>query len=88
MIKLRSSDLEQGTIQENVNSYQIIGKLELEERYGFPRSVVPWEAGIGGKLPRFDHVGVVLVKNSVLSVSLRAVPPQMEPAYMSIPLVA
>lgn len=39
----------------------------MKERYEFSRGVVPRKTGVTRKFPRFDHVGIVLVKDSMVS---------------------
>ena len=75
-------------IKEDVDPYQIIREFELEERYGFSRDVVPGETGIVREIPRFNHVGIILMKDSISLLSSRYRPGQSGISYISIPLVA
>ena len=68
-----------------MNSYQVIGKFELEERYGCSRSVVPGETGVTREIPRFNHVGIILVEDSRILFSSNWVQGN-QASYMSIPL--
>ena len=53
----------------NVGSYQVVGELELEKRYDFSRDVVPGKTGVARELPRLDHIGIVLMKDSIAPVN-------------------
>lgn len=68
-------------------TYQVIWELEWEERHEFSRSVVPGGIGIAREIPRFDHVGIVLIKDSMVSVS-QIESESIRIPHMSIPLVA
>lgn len=68
-----------------MDSYQIVGEFELEERHNRSRSVVSGETGVVREIPRFNHVGIVLLEDSrILFSSSRGQGNQA--SYMSIPL--
>ena len=56
----------QATSMGRVESDHVIGKLELEERHGFSRSVVPWKTGVAREIPRLNHVGIFFVECSAV----------------------
>lgn len=54
---------------ESMDPYQVVWEFEWEVRYGFSRSVISRESWVAREIPRFNHVGIVLMKDSVILVS-------------------